>query len=72
MVRPANSVPPSAYVAPTERSKPPLMITKVIPTAMMPTAEFCERMSVMFPQSRKPGYRIVATITRTTSAPTMP
>ena len=38
----------SAVTAPTERSKPPRMIAKVMPQAMMPITEFCCRTLMMF------------------------
>ena len=38
----------SAVTEPTDRSKPPRMIAKVMPQAMIPITEFCCRTLMMF------------------------
>lgn len=46
-MRPADSVPTSAMTAPTDRSMPPVRMTKVMPTARMPTTETCRSTFMM-------------------------
>lgn len=50
----AAAVPETAKIAPTERSKPPPMMTSVIPTAMIPSGAFWLSSSLMLSQERKP------------------
>ena len=50
-----DTAPMNAATEPTERSIPPLMITKVMPTAMMPRTETCRTMSMMLSRSRNTG-----------------
>jgi hypothetical protein len=54
----------SATIAPTDTSMPRAMMTKVIPTATMPTAEVCKRMLLRLPSVRKTGDAIETTTTR--------
>merc|ERR1711965_963655 len=46
-------VPDSAMTAPTDRSMPPVRITKVMPTARMPTIETCRSTFMMFETEKK-------------------
>src|ERR1700733_14752187 len=43
----------SARIVPTLKSMPPVMITKVMPSEMIPISETCLKMSVRFPNWRK-------------------
>src|SRR6476619_149233 len=49
----AQMTEPSAIIEPTERSIPPVRITSVIPTAMMPLLETCRSTSAWLPGLKK-------------------
>ena len=40
---------------PTEMSMPPVAMTSVIPTATMPSSEYCRASESRFAESRNPG-----------------
>ncbi len=58
-----------AAIEPTERSSPPAVMTKVIPTAMMPMKAERESTLVMFPADRKFGVQKRAQTGSARSAP---
>src|SRR5438093_7379102 len=58
-------MPANARDDPTERSIPAVRITKVIPTAMMPTNETCRRTLNALSDVRKPGSRTEKNAIRT-------
>ncbi len=62
----------AAKIAATDRSKPPPMITNVMPSATIPTGVTCAIMSFTFAGARKPLYRMLATIANTISTQTIP
>ena len=60
--------PDRASTGPTDRSTPPVMITKVIPTAMMPTSTICRMIPTRFSGFRKAGSAVANVITIRTIA----
>jgi hypothetical protein len=58
--------PTNAAIDPTERSIPPLMMTNVIPSPIIPVYEICRRILVKFRTLRKFGQPTIVAITNKT------
>src|SRR5260221_14424099 len=68
----AASTPPSAYSEPTDRSMPPVVMTKVIPSASSQTKALLPRIVLTSDHDASDGEATVAaahTVTSTTSGP---
>jgi len=63
----AHTIAVSESVEPTEISMPPLMITKVIPTAMMPTTADSRSSEMMLLPVRKSAFRLENIVSSTTN-----
>ena len=62
----AVSTPLTAMIAPTDRSIPPVRITKVMPMAQMPLMDTCRSTLAMLPPVRKLGAKMLIAPNRTT------